>query len=62
MKSEQEFIELLYKSLKDSYPDCKETIKEEFENIKYNKPSKNIIRMWIEDDVKKYLKLEERAK
>lgn len=55
--SEEEFIELLYKGLKQSYPDCKESIKEEFENIKNNKPSQNIIRMWIEEDVEKYLKL-----
>jgi len=27
------------------------------ENIKNNKPSQNIIRMWIEEDVEKYLKL-----
>lgn len=55
--TEEEFIEILYKSLKQSYPDCKESIKEEFNNIKNNKPSQNIIRMWIEENVKKYLTL-----
>jgi len=55
--TEQEFIEILYKGLRQSYPDCKESIKEEFENIKNNKPSQNIIRMWIEEDVEKYLEL-----
>ncbi len=28
MVSKEELIEALYKSLKESYPDCKETIKE----------------------------------
>ena len=55
--TEEEFIEILYKSLKQSYPNCKDSIKKEFENIKNNKPSQNIIRMWIEEDVEKYLEL-----
>jgi len=57
MPTETEFIELLYKGLKQSYPNCKESIKEEFENIKNNQSSQNIIRMWIEEDVEKYLKI-----
>jgi len=53
--TEEEFIEILYKGLKQSYPDCKESIKEEFNNIKNSKSSQNIIKMWIEKDVQKYL-------
>ena|SRR3972149_1556859 len=55
--TEEKFIEALYKLLKQNYPNCRESIKEEFENIKNNKPSQNIIRRLIEEDVKKYLKL-----
>ena len=55
--TEEELIEALYKNLKQSYPDCKKIIKEEVENIKNNKLSSNIIRMWIKKDVEKYLEL-----
>lgn len=56
-KTKEQFINVLYKGLKKSYPDCKETIKESIEQFEKGEEPENIIWMWIEEDVKKYFKL-----
>jgi len=56
MVSKEELIEALYKSLKDSYPDCKETIKENIELFEKGEEPQNIIWMWIKEDVEKWLR------
>ena len=56
MKTKKDFIEILYEGLKESYPDCEDTIKEQFELIEQGKETTNIIGMWIKEEIENYLK------
>ena len=57
MITKEQLIDLLYKTLKNSYPDCKETIKDNIDLFEKGEEPQNIIWMWIEEDVKKWSKL-----
>lgn len=50
----KELIEKIYGSLKESYPDCRETIRENIELFEKGETPKNIIWMWMEKDVNKF--------
>jgi len=51
----QKMIKECFQGLFESYPDCLETIRNGLpELFKGNQP-KNIIEMWLEDDVKKFI-------
>lgn len=52
--NKEELIDKLYETLKDSYPDCKDTIRENIEMFEKKKEPKNIIWMWMKED---YFKL-----
>lgn len=54
--SEKEFLDALYEGLKESYPDCQDMIKEQFDLIKSGKKPTNVIGMFIDEDVTRFLK------
>lgn len=55
MVNKEELIEKIYSSLRESYPDCKETIKENIELFEKGETPQNIIWMWMEEDVNKFV-------
>ena len=55
--NKEEFIDTLYEGLKESYPNCKETIRENIDEFEKGNTPQNIIWMWIEDDVRKWIEL-----
>lgn len=57
MTIEKEFVDSLYRSLKDSYPESRDEVKKQFDLIMDGKKPTNILGMMIEDDVIKYKEL-----
>lgn len=54
MTNEEKFVDALYEGLKDSYPDCKESIIEQIKIIKKDNPPTNVIGMFINGGVRRF--------